>query len=71
MHTILGNGKCSGDGIYHAFAPRFAARYLAEVQYRVNRRYELEVLPQRLLRRRCCHCRVRSSSPLPTCTRSR
>ena len=49
MNTILGNVKCSLDGTYHAFAPHYAARYLAEFQYRFNRRYELAALPQGLL----------------------
>ena len=49
VNTILGNVKRSLDGTYHAFAPHYAARYLAEFQYRFNRRYELAALPQRLL----------------------
>ena len=38
--------KRSLDGTSHAFAPR----YLAEFQYRFNRRYDLAALLQRLLR---------------------
>ena len=45
VNTILGNVKRSLDGTYHAFRPRYAARYLAEFQYRFNRRYDLAALP--------------------------
>ena len=48
-NTILGNVKRSLDG-NHACAPHYAARYLAEFQYRFNRRYELAALPRRLLK---------------------
>ena len=33
----------------HHFEAHCAARYLAEFQYRFNRRYDLAALPQRLL----------------------
>ena len=46
MNTILGNVKCSLDGIYYAFAPH----YLTVFQYRFNRRYELAALPLPLRR---------------------
>ena len=49
VNTILGNVKRSLDGTYHAFGAKYAARYLAEFQYRFNRRYDLTELPQRLL----------------------
>ena len=49
-NTILGNVKRSLDGTYHACAPHYWARYLAEFQYRFNRRYELAALPRRLLK---------------------
>ncbi len=49
VNTILGNVKRSLDGTYHAFRPKYAARYLAEFQFRFNRRYDLAALPQRLL----------------------
>ncbi len=49
-NTILGNVKRSLDGTYHACAPHYAGRYLAEFQYRFNRRYELAALPRRLLK---------------------
>ena len=49
VNTILGNVKRSLDGTYHACRAKYAARYLAEFQYRFNRRYDLTELPQRLL----------------------
>ena len=49
VNTLLGNVKRALDGTYHAFRPKYAARYLAEFQYRFNRRYALAQLPQRLL----------------------
>ena len=42
--------KRSLDGTCHRLLPKYAARYLAEFQYRFNRRYDLAALPQRLLR---------------------
>ena len=50
VSTALGNVKRSLDGTYHRLLPKYAARYLAEFQYRCNRRYDLAALPQRLLR---------------------
>ena len=49
MNTILGNVKRSLDGTYHHFEAHHAVRYLAEFQYRFNRRYDLAAMPQRLL----------------------
>ena len=49
VNTILGNVKRSLDGTYHHFEAHYAARYLAEFQYRFNRRYDLAAMPQRLL----------------------
>jgi len=49
-NTILGNVKRALDGTYHRFAPYYAARYLAEFQYRFNRRYDLAAMPLRLLK---------------------
>lgn len=50
VNTLLGNLKTSIDGTYHGvkFA-KYAHRYLAEVQYRFNRRYDLANLFQRLI----------------------
>ncbi len=33
------------DGTCHRLAPKYAARYLGEFQYRFNRRYDLAALP--------------------------
>ena len=45
VNTILGNMKRSLDGTYH----HFEAHYLAEFQYRFNRRYDLAAMLPRLL----------------------
>lgn len=46
-----GNLKTALSGIYHAFdSPKYAHRYLAEIQYRFNRRFDLSVILHRLLR---------------------
>lgn len=50
INTILGNVKTSLSGAYHAFNfGKYAARYLAAISYRFNRRFRLDTLPQRLL----------------------
>ena len=49
VNTVLGNVKRSLDGTYHHLGSHCAARYLAEFQYRFNRRYDLAAWPQRLL----------------------
>ena len=50
VNTVLGNLKTSLAGTYHAFAfGKYGTRYLAEVAYRFNRRFQLDILPQRLL----------------------
>jgi transposase-like protein len=50
INTILGNLKTSIDGTYHGFKfEKYAHRYLAEVQYRFNRRFDLRGLFPRLL----------------------
>ena len=38
------------DGSYHSIQPKYLVRYLTEFQYRFNRRYDLAVLAERLLR---------------------
>jgi len=48
--TVLGNLKTSLAGTYHAFNfGKYGTRYLAEVAYRFNQRFRLDILPQRLL----------------------
>lgn len=51
VNMLLGNLKTSISGTYHAFDFRkYAHRYLAEVQYRFNRRFRLAEMLPRLLR---------------------
>lgn len=51
VNTVLSNLKTALSGTYHAvrFA-KYAGRYLAEVQYRFNRRYDLRSILPRLIR---------------------
>jgi hypothetical protein len=51
INTLLGNLKTAFSGTYHAFDfQKYAHRYLAEVQYRFNRRFDLREILNRLLR---------------------
>ena len=51
INTVLGNVKTALAGTYHAFNFRkYAHRYLAECQYRFNRRFDLKVLLPRMVR---------------------
>lgn len=51
VNTFLGNLKTAYSGTYHAFDfAKYAHRYLAEVQYRFNRRFDLSIILARLLR---------------------
>ena len=51
VNTVLGNLKNALCGTYHAFDfARYAHRYLAEAQYRFNRRFDLACILVRLLR---------------------
>ncbi len=50
VNTLLGNVKRSMDGSYHSVQPKHLACYLAEFQYRFNRRYDLAALAEKLLR---------------------
>ena len=51
VNTILGNLKTSFSGTLHAFDfKKYAARYLAAVQYRFNRRFNLHDLLPRFVR---------------------
>lgn len=51
VNTLLGNLKTAFAGTYHSFNfDKYAHRYLAEVQYRFNRRFDLSVILRRLLR---------------------
>ena len=51
VSTLLGNLKTALTGTYHAFDfAKYAHRYLAEAQYRFNRRFNLASILARLLR---------------------
>jgi len=51
VNTLLGNLKTALSGTYHAFDfAKYAHRYLAEAQYRFNRRFNLASILARLLR---------------------
>ena len=50
VNTVLGNLKTSINGTYHAFKfNKYAHRYLAEAQYRFNRRFDMAAMFVRLL----------------------
>lgn len=50
VNTLLGNLKTGIAGTYHAFDfAKYAHRYLAEFQYRFNRRYDMARMLPRLL----------------------
>jgi len=48
VNTVLGNLKSALRSTYHSIKPKHAQRYLAEFQYRFNRRYNLAALIPRL-----------------------
>lgn len=51
VNTVLGNLKTAIAGTYHAFKfAKYADRYLAEYQYRFNRRFNLATLMHSLIR---------------------
>lgn len=51
VNTLLSNLKTATSGTYHAFNfAKYAHRYLAELQYRFNRRFDLSAILARLLR---------------------
>jgi hypothetical protein len=54
INIFLGNLKRSLGGTYHAFDfMKYAHRYLAEAQYRFNRRFDLRSILPRLIRAAC------------------
>src|SRR4029450_2912656 len=54
VNTALGNLKTALAGPYHAFGfDKYAHRYLAQVQYLFNRRYDLRAILVRLARAAC------------------
>jgi hypothetical protein len=51
VNILLGNLKTAITGTYHAFEfAKYAARYLAEFQFRFNRRYRMHAMLPRMLR---------------------
>ena len=47
VNTILGNVKNAMLGTYHTVRPKYAQRYLAEFEYRFNRRFDLpDIIPR-------------------------
>ena len=48
VNTVLGNLKNSLRGTYHAISAKYADRYLAEFEYRFNRRFDLPAMVERL-----------------------
>jgi DNA-directed RNA polymerase subunit RPC12/RpoP len=49
INTIMGNVKTALSGTYHHMSEKYLSRYLAEFEYRFNRRYDLKQLFPRLL----------------------
>jgi transposase-like protein len=49
VNTLIGNVKNAMHGTYHAIRPKHLPRYLAEFEYRFNRRFKLDALVPRLL----------------------
>jgi hypothetical protein len=50
LNTLIGNTRTAMMGAYHGFkVSKYARSYLAESQYRFNRRFNLEMLVPRLL----------------------
>ncbi len=50
VNTLLGKLKTAISGTYHAFNyAKYAHRYLAELPYRLNRRFDMRSIPSRLL----------------------
>lgn len=54
VNTVLGNLKTAFAGTYHSFDfAKYAHRYLAQVQYLFNRRFDLRAILTRLVRAAC------------------
>jgi len=66
INTVISNTKNSMRGAYHGFkVSKYIHRYLAESQYRFNRRFELDKLVPRLLYA-CAHTGPRNVSIIRT-----
>lgn len=48
VNTVLGNLKSALRSTYHSIKPKHAQRYLAEFEYRFNRRFDLTTIMTRL-----------------------
>jgi len=48
VNTVLGNLKSALRSTYHSLKAKICKRYLAEFQYRFNRRFDLRELTPRL-----------------------
>ena len=48
VNTVLGNVKTALTGTFYAIREKHAARYLAEFEYRFNRRFDLPAMIERL-----------------------
>ena len=45
--TVYAVGAAAQSGTYHAIRPKYAQRYLAEFEYRFNRRFDLpDIIPR-------------------------
>lgn len=54
VNTVLGNLKTAFAGTYHSFGfAKYAHRYLTQVQYLFNRRFDLRAILLRLVRAAC------------------
>jgi transposase-like protein len=49
VNTVLGNVKTAIHGTYHAISSKHLPRYLAEFEFRFNRRFDLASLPEKLI----------------------
>ena len=71
VNTALGNIKTSMAGTYHAFGfSKYAHRYLGQVQYLFNRRFDLRTIIERLARAasQALPCSLRAvRAPEPSC----
>lgn len=49
VNILLGNLKTAIHGTYHSISRKHLPRYLAEFEYRINRRFNLAALPEKLI----------------------
>ena len=49
LNTVIGNAKNALHGSYHAISSLHVPRYLAELCYRFNHRFQLDEMVDRLL----------------------